>query len=425
MIPARARTLLSFVVPGGIVLSGAAALVRWAGLASPIVSDYYAWAALIAGAMLAWRFKSSRSLFAILVLCLAEKALGLLADTPTSGAIAGYNLVALLIPINLLFFELIGECGLGAAALGSGTGIVALESAFVAVLSRTENAEFASWAGHAWLSPDWFAWTRIPQPALLAFAIGFAVVAVRMVTVRKPVETGYFWALCAAFAGVHAAGREGRVYLSTGIVIVAVAMIENGYRLAYHDELTGLPGRRAFNQALLTLSDSYTIAMVDVDHFKKFNDAFGHDTGDQVLRMVAGRLARVGGGGRAFRYGGEEFAIIFNGKKTEDAAEHLEQVRENIADSAFAVRGPDRSQRRRVERRYAAPGRKPIGKQRGTATVTVSIGVAQSGGRLHSPELVVAMADQMLYAAKESGRNRVEIAIPKRARVLKMTPAND
>ena len=56
------------------------------------------------------------------------------------------------------------------------------------------------------------------------------------------------------------------------------------------------------------------VAMVDVDHFKKFNDTYGHDTGDSVLRMIATKLQKVGGGGTAYRYGGEEFSIIFNGK---------------------------------------------------------------------------------------------------------------
>ncbi len=409
------KTLLSFLLPGGLVLTGAAVLVHWAGLASPLVADHYAWAAFLTAAVLAWRFHSSRAVFAILALALSERALWLLAGVPAAGATAGFHVIALLLPLNLVFFELIGECGLGLTALSSGAGIIAIEGAFVAVVSRVENAEFVRWAGLAWLSRDLFAWTRVPQLGLLAFAAAFAVLAARMLTIRKPVETAYFWALCAAFAGLHAGGRGGRVYLSTGVVLMAVAMVETGYRLAYHDELTGLPGRRAFNQAMLALAETYAIAMVDVDHFKKFNDTYGHDTGDQVLRLVAARLARVGGGGRAYRYGGEEFVIVFNGVSTSDAAEHLEAVRAAIANTEFMVRGPDRSERRRAERRYAAPGRKPVGKQRQTARVTVSIGAAQAGGRLRTPELVVAAADQALYAAKGAGRNRVIIAPKQRA----------
>jgi GGDEF domain-containing protein len=74
------------------------------------------------------------------------------------------------------------------------------------------------------------------------------------------------------------------------------------------------------------------------------------------------------------------------------------------------VRGPDRSQRRRDERRYAKPGRRPVGYARTRTSVTVSIGVAEAGARLATPELVIEAADQALYYAKGQGRNRVEIA---------------
>jgi len=99
-------------------------------------------------------------------------------------------------------------------------------------------------------------------------------------------------------------------------VLAAGSIVETSYLLAYHDELTTLPSRRAFHDALLRLEAPYSIAMVDIDHFKRCNDTYGHDTGDQVLRMVASRLARVSGGGQAYRCGGEEFAILFSGKRT-------------------------------------------------------------------------------------------------------------
>ena len=137
------------------------------------------------------------------------------------------------------------------------------------------------------------------------------------------------------------------------------------------------------------MHDTYSIAMVDVDHFKRFNDTYGHDTGDEVLRMVAGRLAEVGGGGRAFRFGGEEFAIVFPARNAADCVRHLEALRAAIQRSSFMVRGPDRSERRRDERRYTKPGRHPVGSARTRTAVTVSMGVAESGGQLRTPELVI------------------------------------
>lgn len=411
---APARTLLSFALPGGALLVSAlvVAQVPAAHMAAPPVVDFYLWAALLAGLAMAWRFQSSRVLFALAVLWLGERALLLLAHASPAGANAGYALVAVLLPINLVFFSVIGECGLTLSSIGSGVGILSIQAVVVAVLARPENAEFARWAERAYLPRGLFGWTPLPQLALLAFAAAVAWLGMRMSILRKPVDTGFFWSACAALVALHAAapGRASTLYFGTGVLIFTAALVETSYVLAFHDELTTLPGRRAFNQALLGLAGRYAIAMADVDHFKKFNDTYGHDTGDQVLRMVAGRLARVGGGGRAYRYGGEEFAIVFPGSGAEQASSHLQELRQAIADSTFMVRGPERSQRKRPERRYAQPGRRPVGKERTRTHVTVSIGVAECDARLRTPEEVIEAADQALYRAKDAGRNRVEIA---------------
>ena len=124
----------------------------------------------------------------------------------------------------------------------------------------------------------------------------------------------------------------------TAALILLASVIETSYLMAYHDELTGVPARRAFNDALLSLEAPYAIAIVDIDHFKKFNDTYGHDTGDHVLRLVAARLSQVTGGGKAYRCGGEEFSIIFTGSSAREAARHLELLRETVARSTFRVR---------------------------------------------------------------------------------------
>ncbi len=134
------------------------------------------------------------------------------------------------------------------------------------------------------------------------------------------------------------------MYAATAACILAASIIENSYLLAYHDELTTLPSRRAFNDALARLQEPYSIAVVDIDHFKRFNDTYGHDTGDQVLRLVASNLARVTGGGQAYRCGGEEFNILFPGKTTPEVVEHLEHLRATIESSEFRMRGRDRRQ---------------------------------------------------------------------------------
>src|SRR2546428_6094753 len=128
----------------------------------------------------------------------------------------------------------------------------------------------------------------------------------------------FSWALLPAFLGLSQvrAGNPGfsTFYFATSALILIIAVVEASYHMAYQDSLTQLPARRALNEALLRLGSQYTVGMVDVDHFKRINDSHGHDVGDQVLKMVAARLAQVGGGGRAYRYGGEEVAGPFPGK---------------------------------------------------------------------------------------------------------------
>ena len=414
MNSAPARTFASFVLPGGALLVAALVLahVPAAHATAPHVLDFLLWAAIFASLTMAWRFRSSRVVFAVLVLFLADRALVILGHAPATAADAGFSLLAILVPLNLVFFSVIGECGLTLISVGSGLGILFIQAVAIAVLSRPENVEFAGWAERVYLPGGLFAWTPLPQLALLAFMAAGAWLGMRMSLLRKPLDSAFFWSVCAAFAALHAAspGRRSSLYIATAVLMFAAALVETSYLLAFHDELTGLPGRRAFNEEMAALHDTYSIAMVDVDHFKRFNDSYGHDTGDQVLRMVAGRLAQVSGGGRAFRYGGEEFAIVFPNRSAGDCMEHLQEIREAIARTTFMVRGPDRSHRRRAERRYSQPGRRPVGSARTRTAVTVSVGVAESSARLHTPELVVEAADQALYHAKNQGRNRVEIA---------------
>src|SRR2546422_9326585 len=125
-------------------------------------------------------------------------------------------------------------------------------------------------------------------------------------------QRSYLWALGAAFLGVNALRRGNpdpmTFYLATACLILIAAVVEASYHMAYEDSLTGLPARRALTEALLRQGGHYAVAMADVDHFKQINDRHGHDVGDQVLKMVAVKLALVGSGGHAFRYGGGEVA---------------------------------------------------------------------------------------------------------------------
>jgi len=178
-------------------------------------------------------------------------------------------------------------------------------------------------------------------------------------------------------------------------------IVIDAYFLAYRDDLTALPSRRALNQLALSLGRKYTVAMLDIDHFKKFNDTYGHDIGDQVLKLVAAKIGKVKGGGKAFRYGGEEFTIVFPGKTIEQALPELEAVREAIQDYKIVIRHP---QRKTKQERSTKKGAKNADFK--TVNVTISIGAAIRSDK-QGFEQALKCSDQALYKAKKTGRNKV------------------
>jgi diguanylate cyclase (GGDEF)-like protein len=298
-----------------------------------------------------------------------------------------------------------------------------VESVIVAVLCRPEPAVTHA-AHHAALV------TPLPFAAQLAFAAAAVVLLIRFLLSLKPVESGLLWALAACFLALRfgGIGRIPSVYFATAAFLLAGTIVETSYLLAYHDELTTLPSRRAFHDALLRLAHPYSLAMVDIDHFKRCNDTYGHDIGDQVLRLVASRLARVSGGGKAYRCGGEEFAIVFPGKTTRDVLDHLEELRAAIEASSFRLRGTDRRQQPRgADRRNSKPSEgarrvravQKVANEGSEISVTASIGVATSTQENFTADEVIQAADKALYRAKNAGRNRIESASAPRRRRAK------
>jgi diguanylate cyclase (GGDEF)-like protein len=369
---------------------------------------FYYFAVFAAGLVLAWRFNSSRVLFSLLILLLAHRAIEFfsLGRTRTGPGYTAVVLAALLIPLNSVALAYMRERGITVAGIASRLGILFLQSVVVAVLCRPENSNTLSSVS-----------SGLPIWTLGSFVVAAIVLVVRFFQTRKPMEAGFLWSLVAVFLWLNssAVGKVADAYVATAGLILAASMIETSYVLAYFDELTGIRGRRAFNEALLSLDQQYAVAIVDIDHFKHFNDTYGHDTGDQVLRMVASRLSEVGGGGQAFRCGGEEFAILFRNASAKDAFERLDALRQNIQKSVFRFRGAERRTEARVgvvERRK--PGRKKLAPvvepPAGDLSVTVSIGVAEPSTRYRQAEQVIHAADQALYRAKHNGRNRVELA---------------
>ena len=356
---------------------------------------------------LALAFKRGRVVFAAVSLGAAYAAYRLYLVQGVSGDAAHIVFVAicLFVPLNLLALSALRERGVftlyGVRRMGS----IALQVCVTAWVVDTQQNALIEWAN--WRIIDLPTFTRglMPQLALLLVAAGVVASVGASVRRSSAIDAGFAVALvCVALAceSIRVPHHFG-VYLAAAAAILAVTVVHEAFRLAFRDELTGLPSRRALEERLLSLGPEFTAAMVDVDHFKRFNDRHGHELGDQVLRMVAAKLQRIGGGGRAYRYGGEEFVVLFPGRKLHQAWPHLEALRKAIARHAVVVRARPRN--------APATTYVPTGDAGSPATqsvsVTVSIGVAQRKQQHAVAHDVLHAADKALYRAKHAGRNRL------------------
>ena len=395
------KRLFSKLVPEVLILVAAMLLVTMPSLRGTAngLATVFPFTVAAAALLLGWRFNRSRLVFAIALLALTEYLLLKGVEAPRDRFY--YQAMTFLLPINLALVALLPERGtLTPAGLVRWVllGVQVLVVVFVAQSFSTKALGFLT---TRLLPARWTAWTPVNQPSIVAFlAIGALLFMAWLREPQSPVR-GYFYALIAVFAALSwpAAGAGQEIWLATAGLILVIAVIEASYMMAYRDGLTELPGRRALNEALPRLSGQFSVAMVDVDHFKRFNDTYGHDAGDHVLRLVAARLAQSPGGGTAYRYGGEEFALVFPGKGQDECLPHLEELREIVETSRFTMR---RRFRPRVK-----PKNDKGRKTRPGITITVSIGVAERNHRNTSPDQVVQAADKALYRAKEAGRNRV------------------
>ncbi|MEM6383705.1 MAG: GGDEF domain-containing protein [Pseudomonadota bacterium] len=161
---------------------------------------------------------------------------------------------------------------------------------------------------------------------------------------------------------------------------------------AMTDQLTGIGNRKRFDRAIeeaitnfAATGEAFGLMVADIDHFKKFNDTHGHQTGDQVLRLVASTLkALVETRGIACRYGGEEFTVILPGASLAETSALAEEIRKAVMGKELVKRSTGET----------------LGR------VTISIGVAESRANDTIPA-IIERADECLYAAKNAGRNRV------------------
>jgi len=205
-----------------------------------------------------------------------------------------------------------------------------------------------------------------------------------------------YWPLLMIVASVVDWGDENYLYLWVPIVTLFSLTIDS-YVMSFVDELTGIPGRRALVFKLKTMGKHYFVAMVDVDHFKNFNDTYGHQVGDDVLKVIAKLISQTPKA-KAYRYGGEEFCIVFNNQTQDEVRRALDITRQSIEAYDLYPKSLDRKKSQR--------GKKAKTK---ALHITASFGFAQHHSS-QNYEQVLERADKALYKAKQRGRNCVVIS---------------
>lgn len=315
-----------------------------------------------------------------------------------------YLALALLLPLNFALLALMRERGIFSIAGRLRFGFLAVQTAIIWLLFRHRFEKILPLLTRKFIHLETLDNLLLPQPLLAVAAISILLTAFLAAKRQAPIESGLLGALLAlliSLARITSPDIPALFSAAAGLIIT-LSILQDSYNMAFRDDLTGIPSRRALNENLHSVGRRYAIAMLDIDHFKRFNDTYGHDVGDQVLKMVAKKIDSVSGGGKAFRYGGEEFTILFPGKRTADALPHLEAVRRSIEEYRLAIRSEDRP-------KDSKQGEGKRGGKSGAdeVSVTISIGVAESGDGQSSSSEVMKAADKALYRAKNKGRNQV------------------
>lgn len=374
---------------------------------------------LLLGAAVSLWFNRGRLFIALASLLLAYTGyqIALISGVSAFPARAMLTVISIFVPLNILIAFVLPERGISYFRNYRWLLLLLIEVIIAAWICGAGHTAISGTAWHALLDTWPLRAPPVPLTGRVLLVAAFALVAYRAWHSRSPLEIGLVGALLAfiiACSGIDAERVFG-AFMSAAGGILLIAVMQESHRMAFIDELTGLPGRRALDERLVALAPVYTIAMIDVDHFKQFNDTHGHDVGDQVLKLVGAKLAEVGGGGRSFRYGGEEFSVLFDNREIKEAMPHAEALREAIANYEMTVRtavrrkeprdGKDRRTTTNRRRKFSPNFNPDI--QEKVLSVTVSIGVATRNKEFNTPQSVIIAADKALYRAKQGGRNRV------------------
>ncbi len=391
--------MTSFFIPGGIILLSLLGIFKFNLLDNVSVNiiEIYSIIVLASSFLIGLSFKRSRLIYSILLFSLA----GFVLYRNIININLNLFLLSLCLPFNFFLIYNMHERGIFQLSFWKYSVLLIIQILLYIYISGHEKVFADNVFDVSTIDKPFFSNLLLSKISLAIYLSVLIYFLVDFVFKRDFSDNGFFWSyLVTLFLFYSGFSTWDQIFcLSTSGLILLVSFVLSSYDVAYKDKLTELPSRRSFDEAISGLGNKYSIGLVDIDFFKKFNDKYGHDVGDQVLKLVASRLGKVGGGGKSYRYGGEEFAILFPSKDSDHCYSHLENLRKDIEKQQFSVRGKKR------------PGKKPtipvFFRRAINEKITVSIGVAQKSEKLNDIQDVIKAADNALYKAKKDGRNRV------------------
>ncbi|EKQ57386.1 MAG: diguanylate cyclase (GGDEF) domain-containing protein [Clostridium sp. Maddingley MBC34-26] len=395
------KTFLSYI-SYFLILSGCYFLTKEIPSFTPpvlLVIKYSSFIIFGLGIILSVRFNKGRVFLIILLLTLFQILLSYyfelsIEDTTYSQVL--YPIICILIPINIAILSQLKERGIFSLWGKIRISIILVELFLIYKITTYNNYLIKDILSYKFIDTH-LAENIIPQPALLIFFLTLIFFSIKVFVKRNAFEARLIGVIIGVLAALYFINDNLSFssYLSAAGLILIISVIEDSYSMAYLDELTGIPSRRALREDLMKLGNKYVIAMLDIDFFKKFNDKYGHDVGDDVLKLVASNLTQVTGGGKAYRYGGEEFTILFPSKSINDVIPHLENLREQVSKSGY-TRKSTKSKNSKTKQGNSSQ-----------LFVTISIGACEKSNKYKDASDVIKGADKALYRAKKKGRNCV------------------
>lgn len=351
---------------------------------------FFPWLLMVLGIVLAVLFNKSKLFFTLLLSLWTLSVLTLRLPENRFYDLL-FFMTGLAVPFNALFYTGTRERGVFSAAGKFKLAMLGFQLILIFYLLLFQESWIATLKEWHIVSQNLQRFIVPDDLVALVFFLILLLLIVRDFFKRDSNQSVQFFSLVSVFMALLKPDDVlwYSLFLSGSGLYHLLTLIQKSYTMAYLDDLTGIPGRRALNEDLQKLSGTFAVSMIDIDLFKQFNDTHGHDVGDEALRHVAKTMKRALRGGRIYRYGGEEFTIIFPGKDIAHALVNLEEIRRRVETEPLIVSKRSKSK---------------VSQQK--LPLTISLGLAES--RQDSrPHEVLKLADTALYRAKDKGRNNV------------------